>query len=595
MKIEEGVSRLAFFSSLYAEAKERLAGIGEELERNERQYRGDDRIDGSSERATAVRNITYEIVESEVSSDIPQPKVTAAEYSEERERLAHAIERLCVSVRDELPFEEMNDLDERFTYVLGGSVWLVEWEEGENGRGGVRIDCISPRDFFPQPELCRIEDMEYCFFRFDTTREEICRRYGVSPEVAADAEREGASEGIGETVTVVVCYYRGESGEVCRFVFSGDAVLEDAVGYFKRRIGDRHADAERPGKPIPLSSGGAIPPITSYLRGDGSVGRVPTALPYYEIDEFPIVIRRNTAADRRLLGQSDCFFIRPQQQAINKVESRILQKLMRGSVTPIVPEDAQISVNNSVFGQVIRLRPGESVAQYGKVDTTPDISRDVLEAERLYDQAKRVVGISDTYQGMADNVGNISGVARQLQVSRTAGRLESKRRMKNAAYAKLDRLIFLYYLSYADECRELTYRDAWGREQNVSFNRYDFYRFDPARGVYSVDDRFLFSADLGQGTEIGREALWERNLANLKAGTLGDPTDPDTLLRYWQQQERAHYPFARDQVEYFRERGKGKEVKGENENQNGDGVAPLDALRVLVGDGDGETLETVGG
>ena len=585
MKIEEGVSRLSFFSSLYEEAKERLAGIGEELERNERQYRGDDRIDGSTERATAVRNITYEIVESQVSSDIPQPKVTAAEYSEERERLAHAIERLCVSVRDELPFEEMNDLDERYTYVYGGSVWLVEWEENGNGRGGVRVDCISPRDFFPQPELCRIEDMEYCFFRFDTTREELCRRYGVKPEVAADAGREGESDGIGETVTVVVCYYRGEDGSVCRFVFSGDAVLEDAVGYFKRRIGDRHADAERPNKPVPLSGGGAIPCVTAYLRNDGSVGRVPTELPYYEIDEFPIVVRRNTMSDRRMLGQSDCTFIRPQQQAINKVESRILQKLMRGSVTPIVPEDAQISVNNSVFGQVIRLRPGESAAQYGKVDTTPDISRDVLEAERLYDQAKRIVGISDTYQGMDTNVGNISGVARQLQVSQTAGRLESKRRMKNAAYAKLDRLIFLYCLSYADETRDLCYLDAWGREQNVSFNRYDFYRFDPETGVYSVDDRFLFSADLGQGAQIGRESLWERNLANLKAGTLGDPTDPGTLLRYWQQQERAHYPFARDQVEYFRGLGKGKEVDRENEDQN-ERVADLDSVRLFGEKGD---------
>ena len=191
MKIEEGVSRLSFFSSLYEEAKERLSGIGEALEKHERQYRGDDRIDGSDERATAVRNITYEIVESQVSSDIPQPKVTAAEYSEERERLAHAIERLCTAVRDELPFEEMNDFDERYTYVYGGSVWLVEWEEDEDRRGGVRVECISPRDFFPQPELCRVEDMEYCFFRFDTTREEICRRYGVSREVAAGAEREG--------------------------------------------------------------------------------------------------------------------------------------------------------------------------------------------------------------------------------------------------------------------------------------------------------------------------------------------------------------------------------------------------------------------
>ena len=51
MKIEEGVSRLSFFSSLYEEAKERLSGISETLEKHERQYRGDDRIDGSDERA----------------------------------------------------------------------------------------------------------------------------------------------------------------------------------------------------------------------------------------------------------------------------------------------------------------------------------------------------------------------------------------------------------------------------------------------------------------------------------------------------------------------------------------------------------------
>jgi hypothetical protein len=59
--------------------------------------------------------------------------------------------------------------------------------------------------------------------------------------------------------------------------------------------------------------------------------------------------------------------------------------------------------------------------------------------------------------------------------------------------------------------------------------------------------------DLNGGVEYQREALWEKNLENLKAGTLGDPTSVSTLLRYWQCQERAHYPYARDNVEYFSE------------------------------------------
>ncbi len=557
MRIDGGMPRGRFFARLYEEARTAAGDRLEEHARCAAQYRGDDRIDGSSERATSVRNITYEIVETEVSCEIPSPKVRARHYSEGRERLAHGIERLCTAVREGHPMQELNDIDERFTYIYGGSVWLVEWESGlKDGAasGGVRLSVISPEDFFPQPGVSRVEDMEYCFLRFDTTREELFRRYGVSEEKAALAESEHAAGESDGTVTVVVCYYRGEDGEICRFAFSGDAVLEDAVGYYRRRgYGGGYEDSEYPTKDIRLSNGGALTPDTPLLLGR-EITSIPTRLPYYLPRELPIVIRRNVSSERELLGHSDCAVIRPLQQQINKVESRIMQKLMRAAVTPIVPEDAMISVNNSVFGQVIRLRPGESAAQYGKVDTTPDISKDVLEAERLYDQAKRVVGISDTYQGMDLNAGNMSGFARQLQVSQAAGRLESKRRLKNAAYAAIDRLIFLHYLAFADEPRDLCYRDAWGKRQNVAFNRYDFYRFDTAGECWYVDDGYLFSSELGAPSESGREKLWERNLANYREGTLGAPGEDETLCLYWQLQERAHYPYAEEQAEFFRGR-----------------------------------------
>ncbi len=555
MRIDEGMPRERFFARLYEEAKAASAERLEAYGRHEAQYRGDDRIDGSSERAGAVRNITYEIIETEISSEMPMPKVRARHYSEGRERLAHGVERLCAAVREGLPMQEMNDLDERYTYIYGGSVWLLEWDDclrDGMARGGVRITVISPKDFFPQPNVYRMEDMEYCFLRFDTTREELCRRYGLSPEQAALAESETASGDGDETVTAVVCYYRGEDEEIGRFAFSGEILLEDAPGYYRRRAsGGGYEDAEYPIRDIKLSNGGTLAPMTPTLAGRELRG-VPTRLPYYVPREFPIVIRRNVSAERELFGYSDCAFIRPQQQQINKVESRIMQKLMRAAVTPIVPEDAMISVTNSIFGQVIRLRPGESAAQYGKVDTTPDISQDVLEAERLYDHAKRIVGISDTYQGMDVNAGNMSGYARQLQVSQAAGRLESKRRMKNAAYAAIDRLIFLHYLAYADEPRDLCYRDSWGRAQNLVFNRYDFYRFDAEGERWYIDDGYLFSSAIGAASESGREELWEKNLRNYKEGTLGDPASPRTLCLYWQLQERAHYPYAEDQAEYFR-------------------------------------------
>ena len=549
--------RLEFFRSLYECARDAYSDTLAELDRNMQQYRGSTDIDGGQQKAITVRNVTYEIIESQVSSDIPQPKADAAYYSEQKERSAQAIEALCRSLRDRLPFEEMNDLDERYTYIFGGSVWFVEWDStADYGdvTGGVRVHCLSPRDFIPQPSVYSVEDMEYCFLRFSTTRFEIVRRYGVREEDSLLAESESISDNTpeAETVSVILCFYKGEDGQIGKFVFSGDLTLSDIENYYKRKTKVcKYCGNDESGCSCEKPSFTTLDVDFETVRNRAGLGAVEN-VPYYVPHNFPIVIRKNTSAEGSVLGQSDCTYIRPEQQAINKIESRILQKLLRAGVTPIVPEDASVAVNNSVFGQVIKMKPGESMAQYGKVDTTPDISQDIAEAERLYDHCKRILGISDAYQGIGE-FSNESGVARQLRISQANGRLESKKKMKYTAYARIDRLIFEHYLAFADEPRRICYKDVYGRVHNACFNRYDFIIFDAAKMSFKYDDAFLFSVDLNGGSEYQRETLWQRNLENLRAGTLGDPTLPTTLLRYWQNQERAHYPHARENVEYFTE------------------------------------------
>ena len=58
-----------------------------------------------------------------------------------------------------------------------------------------------------------------------------------------------------------------------------------------------------------------------------------------------------------------------------------------------------------------------------------------------------------------------------------------------------------------------------------------------------------------------------KNLQNFKEGTLGDPRDTRTLCLYWQLQERAHYPYAEDQAEFFRRRLREEEQSEQNEHQ----------------------------
>ena len=530
--------RLERFKELYSAAVIAADSTRERLNRHMDQYLGSDEIDGSSERASVVRNITYEIIESEINADIPVPKVDTTCYNEARDQNARAIERLSSALRSRLPFEELNDRDERYTYIYGGSVFYVEWDSSQSdnaGEGGVKVHLISPLDFVPQPSIDSVEDMEYCFLHFTTTRSELVTKYGANPDELQLAECEylaDLEDPLGDAVAVIVAFYRDENGQVGKFVFSGDLALDDIPDYYKR-------------KNISADEGSENLEYESVTLADGRH----VEIPYYVPSSFPIVVRKNTISDSILLGGSDCERIRPQQQAINKVESRILQKLLRAGVTPIMPEGTAVTLSNAIFGQIIKTRPGESIDNYGKIDTTPDISQDIAEANRLYDQAKRVLGISDALQGLDANVSE-SGYARQLKIARASSRLETKKRMKHLAYCRIYELIFKHYLAFADEPRRFAWRDTFGKMHFTEFNRYDFIEQDKY-GNYYYDDSYLFTVDTNADAQYQSEVLWEINLTNLERGTLGDKTNPTTLMRYWQLQDKAHFPYARENVEYF--------------------------------------------
>ena len=636
-----------FFDDLYHAARAKSADLYDEMDRHFAQYLGSAELDGSVEEASVVRNITYELIESQISSYIPMVKVTAEALGDDGVRRARSVERLVANIRDRLPFEELNDLDERYTYVYGGSVWLVEWDNSihsHNSVGGIRLSVVPPYKFTCQPGIYSLDDAEYCFIEYDTTKDDLVRRYGVSYTVADSTESDEHEDD--DLATVIVCFYKNDEDKICQFIWSGDQTLADVDDYYSRKIRycricgkreelcrcEEHGDiedresapsgAEEPdveieldaddddgavrserkeaGKSrfetrredyelldhdIKLSDGEIIPakviardahgmPIEEEMsvgvRGaDGmpvleNVGgvmlpksekkrdykREQTKLPFYSLDVFPIVIRRNTSRERCIFGQSDCEFIRPQQQAINKVESRIMQKLMSSGVIPLVPEDHTGDVTNEINKMVVKVREGHK-GDYDTWDLTPDISKDIAEADRLYEQAKRILGISSSYQGQHDASAQ-SGKAKELQIQQAEGRLTSKKKMKHAAYARIFEIVWKYHLAYADEPRPLSYKDALGRLQGEKFNRYDYLKCDEL-GIWYYDDAYTFAADASADMERLRDQLWEQILGNLKNGAYGDPAAPSTMVIYWLNLERAGYPYAHENVEYFRE------------------------------------------
>ncbi len=606
--IEHGESKLPFFQALYEEARAENEALHKRMQRHYNQYKGSPELDGSTEDATVVRNMTYELIESQVTNYIPTPSVTPKMYSEQNERCAKSIETLLRNKRDELPFEKMNDLDERYNPIYGGSVWLPEWDNGVRTHstvGDIKITCLSPKHFDGQPNIFDVRDMEYCFVTFETTKEDIVRKYGVPIEIAEDAASEENADD--KTATLVVCYYKNDEGKVCEYIWSGDTELVDLEDYYARKrytckkCGERRelCRCEKPKESdyelqseeyeelthdIALSDGSILPARSVVIENGQIVTEIvkrqalledgtpafeqvggalvpvmvdveipktePTRIPFYTPSILPVVIRKNASQEDSLFGQSDCEFIRPQQQAINKIESRILKKLMRSGVYAIVPETFNEELDNSIYEKVFHAKPNEA-GLFNRLDLQVDVGRDAAQAERIYDHAKRTLGISDSFQGQYDGSAQ-SGKAKQLQIQQAAGRLDSKRQMKNAAYAEIDQIIFQYYLAYADEPRPATYRDAHGNMQNCMFNRYDFVRRDEA-GEYYYDDQYLFRTDATMDIEKTRELLWQENRQNFQSGAYGDAALPQTQLIFWQNMEKAHYPWARDNVERIKE------------------------------------------
>ena len=618
MRIQtEEMSKLEFFQELYDRAKIEQAEELEKLETWWAQYEGDLSTDGGVD-ATIGYNMTRELIEAQVDTSVPQPRVEPERWNYARERNARAIERLCIQVRDREPYERMNDMAERYSPIFGGVPYFVDFDASEATSGEIghtHLSVMNPCKLVVQPHVNEIEAAEYLFLRYDTTVDDVVRRYGVSYEDLEGAEFEADDDGVPadseEIVTVILCYYKNEAEAICKFVWSGDAVLCDEDDYYRRKVwtckccGRRreaceadpcdapeyereNEEYEELEEDIVLEDGRVIPAMSPVFENGQPVMEevdviatdaagnalmrtdergisvpimqkvlqpkmAPTRLPYYTPTRFPVVIRRNTSKDRSLYGMSDCECIRPLQIELNKLESRIHEKIMNSGAVAGIPEGAkEFKVKNSIFKDAYKLPPNVDASAFKTIEYKADISQEITQSQRIYEMAKRMLGITNSYLGMPDATA-VSGRAKEIQVAQSAGRLESKKVNKNAAQAEIDRIIFEFNLAYTDEPRPVAYKDAFGNVQNATFNRYAFYEYDDKTGKWYVNAEYLFSINQNSAMERDRRSMWEINMSNLQAGMFGNPQDPVTLLRYWQMQERVHYPYAREMVEYMKD------------------------------------------
>lgn len=618
-KLELWQDRLKKNDSAYSDEEARM-------DRREELYKGCDIIIPLTDRARKgktphVRNICAELIESQVDSNIPQPKVTPVRQADEWR--AKLIEDMLRNELDRMPFEQYNDMMERTVPIQGGAGFLVEWDNTQRTNttiGELTVSTLHPKQFVPQDGVYTgIEDMDYIILKIPQTKGYIKSRYGV--DVAQETESEPEVKGGGtaeDMITQYVAYYRNGKGGIGLYSWVNDVELEDLDDYQARRLRRcAQCGAVEPLEAEPVDEpavNGLLPGMTPDGSGQGPKGenggqrgrrttcpycggtkwesaqeeyeeiytsiprsdgteipgvrvemaeqvdelglpylaavQVPTRIPFYKPDIYPVILQKNVSVYGKFLGDSDIDKIEDQQNTTNRLSAKIIDKLLRSGSYITLPDSARIRVDEDDM-KVIRPGSAADMAMIGVYDMQGDVEQDMVYLSQVYEEARQAIGITDSYQGRKDTTAT-SGTAKEFSAAQAAGRLESKRVLKDAAYAQLFEAMFKFKLAYTDEPRPVVSYDNHGRAEYKQFNRYDFLDQDEA-GNWVWNDRFIFSCDTSAPLASNREAMWQETRMNLQTGAFGDPANLQTLILFWTKMEMLHYPGAGETKSYLEE------------------------------------------
>ncbi len=194
-----------------------------------------------------VYNFTKELINSQVSSDVPLPLVSPRIKNEKNEERARMISAFLKSEVNRLQFKSLNDKLERLTHVCSGVGVVVEWDATETTavtKGELKLTALSPSYIIPQPFVDDLENLDYIFVVRNNTKRRIFDIYGkdVSDE-GVDTEfsqfnDSGSTEGneldSDELVTLVLMFFRNRD-KIGHIAWVGDVELCRYDDYYARK------------------------------------------------------------------------------------------------------------------------------------------------------------------------------------------------------------------------------------------------------------------------------------------------------------------------------------------------------------------------
>lgn len=517
----------------------------------------------SNRKSRQLRKMIYELIESKVDNSIPMVRMSPRRRKDLS--LVDITENYLKFEMDRMLTEQENDRSERATYIDGTTWYKVCWDSLDSTHersGDLRVDTLLADQFLPEPGCRNYRMMDYCF---EISNMSVSRIYDLYNRLVTPTDNASG------TVEVISYYYRNEKGIIGRFMYV--ATTQQVISW------DEDWQIRKLRKCKACS---AINPINDYCYNCGNDKfkyenattevleedllqlhnpyeegqsddptnnastevflKAGTEIPYYHVRQLPFVPRQSISSLDSIYGISEVSILLDMQDTVNKILTKMTDKIMKSGTLVTTPQNMKMDDGDKTF-KIAKVKTAEEAAMVQAKQLMADVSQDIAGAQLFYESARASSGVTESYQGKIDNTAT-SGKAKEISAMQSAGRLESLRVMKAAAFAGVYELMFKYLLAFSDESRDFVKTLPDGKKEEMSWNKYMFLRKDKNGNLYYADD-FAFSTDPAATLSNNRVQMWQETLQQFTMGTFGNPQDPRVLKAYWQVMDTMQYPLAK--------------------------------------------------
>lgn len=526
----------------------------------------------SKRKSRQLRKLAFEIVESKVDNSIPMPKLIPRYKSDIP--LVEITENYLKFEMDRVLTKYVNDTSERSTYI-DGTVWYkVWWDSLDNTHersGNVKIDVCTVDQIVPQPGIKNYKELEYIFEKKDVTVATLYDLYGrlITPTSNAN---------VVETIT---CYYLNEDRIVGMFMWcpvTMQVICNEKDWQIRKIRKCTNCDTITPIATVCKICGNTrfkyANAVNEFLEEDMyeiynpyDAGETDdpteidhyksrvfltagTEIPFYRLDQLPFIPRPAISRTDSIYGISEVAMVLDMQDMSNKVLTKAADKTLKSGAIVTKPKKMQISDSDDTF-KLFGVNSAEEAQMVQAKQIVADTSQDIVMANLMYDSAKSSSGVTDSFQGKKDTTAT-SGKAKEYAAAMSAGRIESLRVMKSAAFSGLYELVLKYLLAFSDEKRNFVRTLPDGTEQEMVWNKYMFLDKDKDGVIYYRDD-FHFDSDPASTLSQNRVSMWQETQDKFINGALGDPANPRTLKLFWNLMSSFQYPLAKQIIAGIKE------------------------------------------